>query len=111
MFLGLMCCGCTLFTVEQNSLQPESKCQAETDKLMLITGKEKSHSSEWMDLLGILNEALVKMALNVSEHRKTPALHSTVGCLTLLVSIPPEQRWWDYCKITPHPFAHVSLVL
>lgn len=27
----------------------------------------------------MLNEALVKVALNVSEHRKTPVLHSTVG--------------------------------
>lgn len=33
--------------------------------LTLITGKEKSHS---LELLGIVNEALVKMALNVTEH-------------------------------------------
>lgn len=66
----------------------------------LITGKEKSHSSE---LLGILNEALVKMALNVTEHRKTPVLHSTVGCLPLPVPESYEQRLLGYCKISPPP--------
>lgn len=66
-----------------------------------ITGKEKSHSLEWLELLSILNEALVKMALNVSEHRKTPVLHSTVECLTLQVSTPHEQQRLGYCKINP----------
>lgn len=73
----------------------------------LITGEEKSHSSE---LLGILNEALVKMALNVTEHRKTPVLHSTVGCLPLPVLHRYEQQLLGYCKITPPRLAHVSRV-
>lgn len=95
MLLGQDCYFCTLFTVEQKSPHPESECQAETDSSprgqtdllahTLITGKEKSHSLEWLELLSILNEALVKMALNVSDHRKTPVLHSTVGCLSLQV--------------------------
>lgn len=60
----------------------------------LITGKEKSHSLE-------LNEALVKMALNVTEHRKTPVPHSTVGCLPLPVPDSHEQQLLGYCKKPP----------
>lgn len=61
---------------------------------------------EWLELLGTLNEALVKMALNVSDHRKTPVLHSTVGCLSVQEPSPHEQPWLSYCKITPpSPFS------
>lgn len=84
--------------------------QSPTDLLAhtLITGKEKSHS---LELLSILNEALVKMALNVTEHRKTPVLHSTVGCLPLPVPDSYEQQSSGYCKITSTLLlAHVSLV-
>lgn len=105
-----------------SSPHPESESQAEADSRsprgqtdllahVLITGKEKSHSLEWLELLGILNEVLVKMALNVSGHRKTPVLHSTVGCLTLQVSTTHERWWLGYCQINPHSFAQVSLVL
>lgn len=64
----------------------------------LITGKEKSHS---LEPLGILNEALVKMALNVTEHRKTPVLHSTVGCLPRPVPDSDEQQLLGYCNPPP----------
>lgn len=73
----------------------------------LITVEEKSHSL-W--LLGILNEALVRTALNVTEHRKTPVLHSTVGCLPLPVPDSYEQRLLGYCKITPPPSSSSSLM-
>lgn len=60
----------------------------------------------------MLNEALVKMALNVSEHRKTPVLHSTVGPFPRrLLPIIARQHWCGYCKLTPPPLAHVSSVL
>lgn len=50
------------------------------------------------------------MALNVTEHRKTPVPHSTVGCLTLPVPDSYEQQLLDYCNPTPRPLhvAHVS---
>lgn len=108
-----------LFAAEQKIPTPiwgdlgwtESECQAErgcsprgqTELLAhtQIAGEEKSHSSQRLELLGTVNEALVKTALNVSEHRKTPVLHSTVGSLPLQVSPPCERRWLSYCKINP----------
>lgn len=108
-----------LFAAEQKIPTPiwgdlgwtESECQAErgcsprgqTELLAhtQIAGEEKSHSSQRLELLGTVNEALVKTALNVSEHRKTPVLHSMVGSLPLQVSPPCERRWLSYCKINP----------
>lgn len=69
----------------------------------LIRCEEKSHSLQWLELLGTLNEALVKTALNVSDHRKTPVLHSIVRCLSVRDPSPHEQPCLSYCKITPPP--------
>lgn len=82
----------------ERDISPETKLSSAHTQ---ITGKEKSHSLWWLELLGILNEALVKMALNVFEHRKTPVLHSIVGYFPHQLSTPHEQQRSGYCKITP----------
>lgn len=67
--------------------QRERKRKKEGERAREITNiQRKEPFFEGLQFLGILNEALVKMALNVCEHRQTPVLHSAVRSIPLQVS-------------------------